>query len=68
MSVVTKRDQIQRAFGRLFTHQRVKAAFAKNLFDRADPVGPFGMSRWRQMVEACPMRQQKCCHAGIRPL
>ena len=63
MLVVAERDQIEDAFRRLAAHQRVEALFAEHLIDRAHPVGPFGMSRRRHMVEAGRMGQKKRRHA-----
>jgi hypothetical protein len=63
---VAERDQIERALGRLLARKLLEAAVAQNLLDRTDPIGAFGMSGRRQMVEACPMRQEKRCHAGIQ--
>src|SRR5260370_23543098 len=61
--VMTKRDQIERALGSLFAHKFVKAAFSENLINRANPIRSFRMPWRRQMVEACPMSEEKCCHA-----
>src|SRR3979411_1274479 len=59
MLVVTQRDQIERALGSQFAHKRIKTAFAENLIDRANPVGPFRMAGRRQMVEAGGMCKEK---------
>jgi hypothetical protein len=64
MLVVAQHHGIERAFGGLAAHEFVEPAFAEGFLDRANPVGSFGMSRRRQMVEAGPMFQQKCGHAG----
>jgi len=68
MLVVTQRDRIQTAFRRFAARQPAEAVFREHLADRAQPVGALRMPRRRGVVEACPMRQQKCCHAGIRSL
>jgi hypothetical protein len=66
MLVVTQPDQVKRTFRRFTAHEPVKAAFGENLIHRANPVRPFRMSRRCQMVEACPVRQKKGCHAMVR--
>jgi hypothetical protein len=63
MFIVTERDQIKRTLRRLLADEPVKLALAKNLVDGANPVGPFRMSRRREMIEACRMGQKKCGHA-----
>jgi hypothetical protein len=55
---VTERDGIQTAFGRLAADQPVEAIFREHLGNRANPIRPFGMPRWGQVVEACRMRQE----------
>jgi hypothetical protein len=63
MLVVAQHDGIERALGRFPACELVEAAFGQRLLDRANPIGPFGMTRRRQMVEAGPMFQEKRCHA-----
>jgi len=59
MLVMAKQDLVERAFGCRLAHQPVEAGFAENLLNRANPVGPFGMPRRCQMVEACRMAEKK---------
>src|ERR1700722_1988567 len=61
--VVTECDEIEAALRRFAAHQRIKPALAEHLVDGTNPVGPFGMSRWCEMVEACGMAQKKRRHA-----
>jgi hypothetical protein len=63
MFVVAERDQVKRAFGRLFACQPVETAFAEGFIDRANPVGPFRVSWRRLMIEAGRMAEEEC-HAG----
>jgi hypothetical protein len=63
MFVVAKPHQVERAFGSVFPNELVEAAFTQDLIHRANPVGPFGMTRRGQVIEARPMRQQKRGHA-----
>ena len=57
MLAMAQRHRIETAFRRLAAHQRLEAVLAEHLGDRAQPVGPLGMSRRRQMVETGGMRQ-----------
>ena len=59
MLAMAQRHRIEAAFRRLAAHQQLEAIFAEHLVDRAQPVGPFGVSRRRQMVEAGGMRQRR---------
>ena len=59
-----ERDQIEATLRRLIAHQFAEAIFPQHLVDGANSIGSFGMGRRRQMIEACRMRQEKCCHAG----
>ena len=64
MLAMAERDEIEAAFRRLAAHQRIETFLAEHLGDRAQTIGPFGMARWRQMIEAGGMGQQKCGHAA----
>ena len=63
MFVVAKPRKLKRAFGSFFPNELVETAFTQDLIDRANPVGPFGVSGRSQVIEARPVRQQKRGHA-----
>ena len=63
MFVVAKPRKLERAFGSFLPNELVETAFTQDLIDRANPVGPFGVSGRSQVIEARPVRQQKRGHA-----
>ena len=60
MLAMTQRDGIEIAFRRFAAHQRLEAVFRQHLSHRAQPVRAFRVSRRRQVVETCGMRQKEC--------
>ena len=63
MLVVAERDRIERAFRCLAARKPVEARFRQHLGDRAQAVGALGVSRRRDMIEACRMGEEKRAHA-----
>jgi hypothetical protein len=63
MIVVTQRHDIEAGFRRLAARELCEALLAEHLCDRAQPVRALGMTRRRQMIEACGMAEEKRCHA-----
>jgi hypothetical protein len=60
MFAMTQCDRIEIAFRRFAAHQRLESIVRQHLADRAQPVGAFRVPRWREVVEACGMRQIEC--------
>ena len=59
MFAVAQRHGFEAAFRRLAARQRIEALLAEHLGDRAQPVGPLGMARRRQMVETGGVGQKQ---------
>ena len=63
MFVMAERDLVELALGRLARAPGAETLFAEHLVDRAQPVGPLGVSGRRQVIEACGMGEKEG-HAG----
>jgi hypothetical protein len=60
MLAMAQRDGIKIAFRRFTARERLETLFPQHLGDRAQPVGAFGVSRGREMVETGGMGQKEC--------
>ena len=49
---MAERDVVEAAFRRLDAYEWIEAFLGEDLVERAQPVGPLGVARRRQMVEA----------------
>jgi hypothetical protein len=58
-----ERDDVKLGHRRLLARQRLELLVFQRALDRAQAVGPLGMSVRRQVVETGLMAEQQCRHA-----